>query len=45
MEWLSKEAVKELEPEVQCEAALLSPTTGIIDTHRSLGWGSSGLAY
>lgn len=30
---LSKEDVFALEPECQCEAALLSPSTGIIDTH------------
>lgn len=42
LELLSKEQVAELEPEVRCEGALLSTTTGIIDSHR---WGreESGL--
>lgn len=31
--WLDAEQAKELEPEVVCEAALLSPSTGIIDVH------------
>ena len=34
LEWLEPEAVLELEPEVRCKAALLSPSTGIIDSHR-----------
>lgn len=32
--WLTPEQVKELEPEVFCVAALLSPSTGIIDSHQ-----------
>ncbi len=31
--WLERAAVRELEPEVECLAALLSPSTGIIDSH------------
>ena len=31
--WLSREEVRELEPEVSCVRALLSPSTGIIDSH------------
>jgi L-2-hydroxyglutarate oxidase LhgO len=31
--WLSAGEVRELEPEVVCTAALLSPSTGIIDSH------------
>ncbi|MGH6897338.1 MAG: NAD(P)/FAD-dependent oxidoreductase [Geminicoccaceae bacterium] len=31
--WLEPEAVRALEPEVSCTAALLSPSTGIIDSH------------
>jgi L-2-hydroxyglutarate oxidase LhgO len=31
--WLEPEAVRALEPEVHCTAALLSPSTGIIDSH------------
>ncbi|MGH6905451.1 MAG: NAD(P)/FAD-dependent oxidoreductase, partial [Geminicoccaceae bacterium] len=33
LEWLEPEAVNTLEPEVSCTAALLSPSTGIIDSH------------
>jgi L-2-hydroxyglutarate oxidase LhgO len=33
LEWLEPVAVKALEPEVSCTAALLSPSTGIIDSH------------
>lgn len=33
LEWLDKEAVRKLEPNLRSEAALLSPSTGIIDTH------------
>jgi L-2-hydroxyglutarate oxidase LhgO len=33
LQWLEPAAVKELEPEVFCTAALLSPSTGIIDSH------------
>ncbi|NVK17926.1 MAG: NAD(P)/FAD-dependent oxidoreductase [Methylocystaceae bacterium] len=31
--WLKKEEVQKREPELACVAALLSPSTGIIDTH------------
>jgi L-2-hydroxyglutarate oxidase LhgO len=31
--WLSRGEVKAMEPEVSCAAALLSPSTGIIDSH------------
>jgi len=33
MELLSGEAAREIEPALNCEAALLSPSTGIIDSH------------
>ena len=33
MQTLSGEAARELEPALNCDAALLSPTTGIIDSH------------
>ena len=33
LRWLGPDAVAELEPEVRCAAALLSPVTGIIDSH------------
>jgi len=33
LQWLSSEAARELEPALACEAALLSPSTGIIDSH------------
>lgn len=33
LEYLSPEAVRQLEPEVFCVGALLSPSTGIIDSH------------
>ncbi|HEX3209204.1 MAG TPA: FAD-dependent oxidoreductase, partial [Geminicoccaceae bacterium] len=33
LEWLEPAAVEALEPEVSCIAALLSPSTGIIDSH------------
>lgn len=33
IERLTPEAVRELEPEVACTAALLSPSTGIVDAH------------
>lgn len=32
--WLTPEEVKPLEPEVFCVAALLSPSTGVIDSHQ-----------
>lgn len=31
--WLDRAAALKLEPELQCDAALLSPSTGIIDSH------------
>ena len=31
--WLSRAEAVALEPELQCEAALLSPSTGILDSH------------
>jgi L-2-hydroxyglutarate oxidase LhgO len=34
--WLTAEEVRALEPEVQCDAGLLSPSTGIIDVHELL---------
>jgi L-2-hydroxyglutarate oxidase LhgO len=33
LQWLEPDAVRALEPEVFCTAALLSPSTGIIDSH------------
>ncbi|MEX0618844.1 MAG: NAD(P)/FAD-dependent oxidoreductase [Pseudohongiellaceae bacterium] len=33
LEWLDKAQLKKLEPELQARAALLSPSTGIIDSH------------
>jgi L-2-hydroxyglutarate oxidase LhgO len=33
LEWLTADAVRALEPQVYCTAALLSPSTGIIDSH------------
>jgi len=33
LRWLEPDAVRALEPEVSCVAALLSPSTGIIDSH------------
>jgi L-2-hydroxyglutarate oxidase LhgO len=33
LQWLEPDAVATLEPEVFCTAALLSPSTGIIDSH------------
>jgi L-2-hydroxyglutarate oxidase LhgO len=33
LEWLSASAAQRLEPELRCIAALLSPSTGIIDSH------------
>lgn len=33
LQWLDKNQVKALEPELKAEAALFSPTTGIIDSH------------
>lgn len=33
LQWLSAEETRELEPELNCVAAVLSPSTGIIDSH------------
>jgi L-2-hydroxyglutarate oxidase LhgO len=33
VEWLSADQARALEPELRCTAALLSPTTGIVDSH------------
>jgi L-2-hydroxyglutarate oxidase LhgO len=33
LRWLERAAVRKLEPELECVAALLSPSTGIIDSH------------
>jgi L-2-hydroxyglutarate oxidase LhgO len=33
LRWLSAEAAGELEPKLHCQAALISPSTGIIDSH------------
>ena len=33
LQWLSAEQARALEPALACEAALLSPSTGIIDSH------------
>ena len=33
LEWLTPDRVRELEPAIFCVAALLSPSTGIIDSH------------
>jgi L-2-hydroxyglutarate oxidase LhgO len=33
LQWLSREQALALEPHLHCEAALLSPSTGIIDSH------------
>jgi len=33
LRWLSREALRELEPSVECETGFLSPSTGIIDSH------------
>jgi len=33
LRWLTREEAVALEPELQCEAALLSPSTGIVDSH------------
>ncbi|HEX5079955.1 MAG TPA: NAD(P)/FAD-dependent oxidoreductase [Geminicoccaceae bacterium] len=33
LRWLDRAAVRELEPEVEAVAALLSPSTGIVDSH------------
>ncbi len=33
VEWLTQAQARELEPALRCTAALLSPTTGIVDSH------------
>lgn len=33
LQWLSAEEIAELEPEIRCVRGLLSPSTGILDTH------------
>lgn len=33
LQWLDQAALRELEPALQAEAALLSPSTGIVDSH------------
>jgi len=33
LRWLSREELRKLEPEVECVAGFLSPSTGIIDSH------------
>lgn len=33
LQWLSREEARALEPELECVAALLSPSTGIVDSH------------
>lgn len=33
LQWLGAEAVRELEPQLRCAAALWSPSTGIVDVH------------
>jgi len=33
LEWLTSQQLRELEPEVSCVAGVLSPSTGIIDSH------------
>ena len=35
LQWLSREGMA-LEPQLDCQAALLSPSTGIIDSHASM---------
>jgi L-2-hydroxyglutarate oxidase LhgO len=36
LEWLGPEAALELEPALRCKGALLSPSTGIVDTHGAM---------
>jgi L-2-hydroxyglutarate oxidase LhgO len=36
LEWLGPEAARALEPALRCAAALLSPSTGIVDTHGAM---------
>ena len=33
LQWLSRDEARALEPELECVAALLSPSTGIVDSH------------
>lgn len=33
LRWLSREELRELEPEVECVGGFLSPSTGIVDSH------------
>lgn len=33
LQWLSREAAQALEPALECHTALLSPSTGIVDSH------------
>ena len=33
LQWLTREEAQVLEPQLRCEAALLSPSTGIVDSH------------
>ena len=33
LRWLSRKELRELEPEVECVAGFLSPSTGIVDSH------------
>ena len=33
LQWLTRDAARALEPALECSAALLSPSTGIIDSH------------
>lgn len=33
LQWLTREQAQALEPALQCQAALLSPSTGIVDSH------------
>jgi L-2-hydroxyglutarate oxidase LhgO len=33
LQWLNEEQVQHLEPELRCKAGLLSPSTGVVDSH------------
>lgn len=33
LQWLTRDAARALEPQLECRAALLSPSTGIVDSH------------
>ena len=33
LRWLSREALRELEPAIECVAGFMSPSTGIVDSH------------